>query len=771
MMSLEDKAAVLCCGLALMVMLCVSPVSQAQINKLGPQIQLTTHGTFWPALEYNPHSDQYLALWIDVTDPNGWQLKARRIDATNGNLLGSEFHISTDPPNIKAGTRSATYNSVNHEWFVVCKGHVIEANEDDILAQRIASDGTRVGGILQLVAKDDFQSSPDCGHDPSRNRYLVAWVEKVSGTKQVFSQVFSVAGSPVSSQYRLSEVNDQNKHSPNVAYNTVTDEFMVIWKDYRHYPGEGQDNKYADIYGQRINASDGTKIGDNIPVYSPSGTPYQPDGQENPYGIVCNPNDGRYGIANTKLTAEEGYTTWGLIINSDGSHHSGVFHVSYPETGYARGLAFCPANNTYLMTFQDVSANISCRRFLASGVPLGVTETILDSGAFGGGDLAARGGTGEFLQIAHDGGHALKGQRFSFGADTTPPGPVNPLRAYQQSDTTVLLTWAAPGDVDVYHTMVRYRTDTFPADHTEGTLLSDQAASPNSSHSFTHTVTPGETYYYAAFAYDSIPNYSAGTNATPSDYWLNETFDNYSNGPLGGQGGWVKAIGKNSCTVQDATRVGTSGGAVELYGPEDVYDDSTVANFGTIDEGYHKLAFDMRRNATAVKNQAFMGLYHDDLIVTRVYWSTGFSMLTGPGTTFNGLVTTPLSGRWYHVEIGIDMDNHTLDAWVDGVQKVSGKPFYKAATQLNLINLTGYSLAQTASYIDNLTGSKGEADYLPGDLDNDGDIDLFDVLRLVDIILGRPPEPSAYEQIVGDLDEDGDLDLFDVLVAVDILLG
>ena len=48
---------------------------------------------------------------------------------------------------------------------------------------------------------------------------------------------------------------------------------------------------------------------------------------------------------------------------------------------------------------------------------------------------------------------------------------------------------------------------------------------------------------------------------------------------------------------------------------------------------------------------------------------------------------------------------------------------------------------------------------LKGDLEPDGDRGLFDVLRMVDIILGRPPESSAHEMWAGDMDDNGILDL------------
>jgi len=59
----------------------------------------------------------------------------------------------------------------------------------------------------------------------------------------------------------------------------------------------------------------------------------------------------------------------------------------------------------------------------------------------------------------------------------------------------------------------------------------------------------------------------------------------------------------------------------------------------------------------------------------------------------------------------------------------------------------------------------------PGDLDGDGDKDLFDVLRLVDMVLDRPPPPSPIEECAGDVDGDGDFTIFDILMVVDLILG
>ncbi|MDO8684122.1 MAG: fibronectin type III domain-containing protein [Armatimonadota bacterium] len=689
--------------LALFVMAALNIRPLFAINMLGPQIGLTSSGAYWPSLCYNEYSNQYLALWVDV--PDGWQLKARRIDAQIGTLLGPEFYISSAPLSFNAVTGSAAYNSVNHEWFAVYKADLGGGNLEDVIGQRIASDGSFVGGYIPLVSKSNYQNEQAVAHDPVNNRYLVVWMEVVGGDRDVKGRFFDQAGAPIGSEFQIRDSSSYNGYEPKVCYNPYYDEFMVIWKDYRNYIGSGQDNAYGDIYGQRINANTMAKIGVNIPIYW-GGSPYVTNGQDSPGGLVCNPNDGRYFIGMTTLTAAYGWTVRALVVNYDGSWQSGLINVTHPVFGTCQGVAFSDSDDTYVISYQANDGSFSCRRYSASGGAIGGEEIIMPPMSSEGGDLAVRGSTGEFLQLGYSSSnHALKAQRFGFSPDTFAPGAVNPLRAYKQSPTSVLLTWANPADVDFSGTMIRYRTDTYPTSITDGTLVCNRGTAPGLSDSFVQTVSAGQTYFYTAFAYDGVPNYSGPAYAMSSNVWLNETFDNYGLGFLDGHGGWTLGSGKNSCVLQDSVRVGASGSGVEIFGSS-VYDDATIANFGAITSGYHKISFDMRRNASAAANQAYIVMMNGANILTRVYWSTSFNMLTGPGITFTDLVTSPAGGQWYHVEIGLDMTSGTLDAWVDGVQKVFAKPFYNAATQIDSINITGYSAATSISYIENLRGEE-----------------------------------------------------------------
>ena len=56
-----------------------------------------------------------------------------------------------------------------------------------------------------------------------------------------------------------------------------------------------------------------------------------------------------------------------------------------------------------------------------------------------------------------------------------------------------------------------------------------------------------------------------------------------------------------------------------------------------------------------------------------------------------------------------------------------------------------------------------------GDLDGDGDVDWDDVLRLMDIVLGKGDPPTDYEIMSGDMNNDGVLNFFDVLAVFDMI--
>lgn len=99
-------------------------------------------------------------------------------------------------------------------------------------------------------------------------------------------------------------------------------------------------------------------------------------------------------------------------------------------------------------------------------------------------------------------------------ADTTPPGPVANFTAVARS-MSVHLSWWNPADVDLKGTVVLFKTSGYPTGPTDGSLVCEHWSSPGSSDSCDHTgLTIGTTYYYSAFTYDQVDNYSTGVSAS-----------------------------------------------------------------------------------------------------------------------------------------------------------------------------------------------------------------------------------------------------------------
>lgn len=106
---------------------------------------------------------------------------------------------------------------------------------------------------------------------------------------------------------------------------------------------------------------------------------------------------------------------------------------------------------------------------------------------------------------------------------TPPPAPLNFAAA--GSMEKVYLNWKNPSDIDFKGTTVRYGASGYPASPSDGYAVCDLTGTPGFPGSFVHQgVTNGVTYYYSAFSYDAVPNYSTAAYGTATPMLMDVAF-------------------------------------------------------------------------------------------------------------------------------------------------------------------------------------------------------------------------------------------------------
>lgn len=145
-------------------------------------------------------------------------------------------------------------------------------------------------------------------------------------------------------------------------------------------------------------------------------------------------------------------------------------------------------------------------------------------------------------------------------------------------------------------------------------------------------------------------------------------------------------------------------------------------------------------------------------------------------------------GEGYPIEINVTVENQGgyteffnttifVDSSAVGSQNVTLNPFEKTTLSFEW-NTTGvvrgnYSISAVA---DAVLGETDTADNtkaygflvfvtIPGDVDGDGAVDIFDIVRMAGVYRIEQPDPQYDPN--SDIDDDGDIDIFDIVIAAD----
>jgi hypothetical protein len=253
---------------------------QFRLSHMGPDGD-SLYDASYSAVAYSIVSDEYLIVWHgdDLVDGE-FEIFGQRLDASTGAEVGvDDFRLSHMGPdgdtNHGAFRPSVAYSTVSDEYLVVWHGDDLVDGEFEIFGQRLdASTGAEVGVDdfrLSHMGPDgnvDYEASyPAIAYNTVGNEYMIVWEgdSLVAGRYEIFSQrVNASTGAEVGvDDFRLSDMgwtNSWDALAPAIAYNSVGNEYMIVWHGDRE--DVVWDGEY-EIWGQRVNAATGEEVGAN----------------------------------------------------------------------------------------------------------------------------------------------------------------------------------------------------------------------------------------------------------------------------------------------------------------------------------------------------------------------------------------------------------------------------------------------------------------------------------------------------------------------------
>jgi hypothetical protein len=334
---------------------------------LGANFRISTQGATGderdPAIAYNSVDDEYLVVWEDDrnqggTLDRGWDIYGRRVDA-DGTRIGGDFRISGGQATDDEYDPAVAYNPAANQYLVVWgDGRQYSSRGWDIYGQRVRANGTLAGSNIRISGVDATgdDEKPAVAFNSASKQFLVVWEDErlftVRGS-DIYAQRLRANGVRAGSNIRISGggAAPGSERTPAVMYASASNQYLVVWYDYRKAPTRG-----TDIYGQRVYAN-GVKAGHNIRISGAGAT-----GNERYPAAAYNPvldqflvvwGDSRLPPGNLDI--------YGQRMDADGTTSGHNFRISGAA---ASGNEFFPAvtynsvGDRYLVVWQDPRSNV-----------------------------------------------------------------------------------------------------------------------------------------------------------------------------------------------------------------------------------------------------------------------------------------------------------------------------------------------------------------------------------------------------------------------------
>lgn len=304
-------------------------------NPVGSEIAVSTalNSQDYPSVVYNSSAHQYLVVWRDNRGGN-FDIYGQLVNI-NGTLSGANFAISTDTSN--QGEPAVAYNSSANQYLVVWSDYR-SGTSADIYGQLIDANGSLSGACLSIFTGARDQYSGSVVYNSSTNQYFVVWSDYRNGTDyDIYGQLLNADGTAFGADFAISTA-AYTQYEASAAYDSMANQYLVVWRDWRSGTG-------YDIYGQLVDAS-GTLVGSDIAICTAENEQYSPS-------VAYNSSREQYLVVWQDYRSASVYETYGQYLTNTGTSAGGNFFIAN-NPGVPDAVANTNTGN-YLVTYDAAS--------------------------------------------------------------------------------------------------------------------------------------------------------------------------------------------------------------------------------------------------------------------------------------------------------------------------------------------------------------------------------------------------------------------------------
>lgn len=275
------------------------------------------------------------------------------------------WHTYADSMDDSLGA-AAAYNDVRDQYLVAWDDY--GSTEISVYAQVAAADGSKVSGTITIAHYYTYSSTePAVAYDGQRDRYLVVYVSDSKPSLPPYHD-YDPSGQLVNGDGTLGDAsllsaNTNHQRRPDVAYNPIADEYLVVWQEEQGTGG------LWDIWACRVRASD---LYDHPRVNIATGSTADPPDTEDRVGpsVAWAEATNKYLIAYTR---EGGHgDIFAKLVNADLSGASVAPELRLIDNIYdQRDVSVAGGFDQYLAVWQDgpsaTDRTVYARRVAADG--------------------------------------------------------------------------------------------------------------------------------------------------------------------------------------------------------------------------------------------------------------------------------------------------------------------------------------------------------------------------------------------------------------------